>query len=232
MSLLETKTIQLRTISPVHIQGKDIEYGQGFVRRDDQTAYAIDADKLAQYLYEKTNDLTLLNKYVDEVEEKAMRNKMKDFDFEGFLSGAGIYHHEKLKVREKDLINFGVFKSVVIAPQGNQFIQNCRNNAFIPGSSLKGVLRTAVMYDLVRKKLNSPNNNTAKDFINGINKKVSDYLTKIKSINHHQRERKKREFSRELQCHPASWQVRSRKVRHRCRRNNHGGMTHDSRSGY
>ena len=199
MSLLETKTIQLKTLSPVHIQCKDSGFGQGFVRRDALTAYAIDSDKLGQYLFEKTNDFSLVEKYADLIEAKARINKMKEFDFEGFLLSAGIYHHEKLKTHEKDLIQSGVFKSIVTAPEGNQFIRNRANVPFIPGSSLKGAIKTAVMFHLLQEKLKEPNSNYAKTFIGGISDKIDAFEKNYKTANKRIKDKEKGRFSQELQ---------------------------------
>jgi CRISPR/Cas system CSM-associated protein Csm5 (group 7 of RAMP superfamily) len=115
------------------------------------------------------------------------------------MQDAGIYHHQKLKTYEKELIQFGVFKSIVNAPQGNQFIRNRADKPYIPGSSLKGVLKTAVMYHLVQKKLDEHGHNLAKSFINDILEKIEDFEKMTRTMKPKQRDIEKGKFSLRLQ---------------------------------
>lgn len=199
MNLLETKTITLRTISPIHIKGKDIDYGHGFVRRDDQTAYAIDSNKLAEFLYSKTNNLSLVTKYVNEIEKYSSENKLKEFDNEKFLYENGIYHHKKNRIREKELIEYGVFKAVVNAPSEGSFIRKGYGKPFIPGSSIKGVLRTAVMYNLTKYFLEQKGDNPVKIFLKNISNEISTFEERTQGKSKRHVDIEKRKFSQEIQ---------------------------------
>lgn len=171
MSFYDTQSIQIRALSPIHIKGKDVEYGHGFVRRDESTAYAIDSDRLGLFLYEETRDLSLLNRYIEEIEGYSARNKIKEYDFERFLSEARIYDNEKNRRREGELIQKGVFRAIVNATQENQFIRNGKGEPFIPGSSVKGAIRTAVLFKMVKNRMGKE-----PDWLN------NEYMGKLKEL--------------------------------------------------
>ncbi|MFQ5772808.1 MAG: type III-A CRISPR-associated RAMP protein Csm5, partial [bacterium] len=197
--LLEYKTIRLKTISPVHIKGKDIEYGQGFVRRDEFTAYAIDANKLAEYLFEFSNDFTLVEKYAQQIEKLSLQNKLKDFDNEKFLAEARIYHHKRNKAREHELIRKGVFSAVVNATPDTHFIRDGLGRPFIPGSSLKGVIRTAIMYDMAKKFLHQSTDNQVKSFLVNISDVITRFEEQTQGKNATQLDKAKASFSQRIQ---------------------------------
>ncbi len=49
--MMETKSVILRTLTPLFIKGKDPSYGEGMLRGKDKQIYLIDNDKLCDYLY-------------------------------------------------------------------------------------------------------------------------------------------------------------------------------------
>ena len=199
MNILEKRTITITTISPIHIKGKEIDYGQGFVRRDSQTAYAIDSNKLAEYLYYKTNDLSLVNKYVNTVEGYISNNKLKKFVIGDFLSSNGIFHYQHNRKWEKELIDLGVFKSIVNAPNEDKFVRNGKGKPFIPGSSVKGALRTAVMYYLARQFLNEKQDNPVKSFLKNISDEITKFRKKTKSLSKRKADIERSKFSQAIQ---------------------------------
>lgn len=145
---IEKKTIRLKTISPIHIKGKDVDYGQGFVRRDNYSAYAIDHTKLGKYLLSKGK----FEIYLEEVDRLINRRKFKKFDFQKFLKDYHLYDIDKPETH-RELIDAGVFKGIVGSTNDKQFIRDGMKRPFIPGSSIKGFIRVACIYDHFKNKL-------------------------------------------------------------------------------
>jgi len=144
---IERRTIKLTTITPLHIKGKDIDYGQGFVRRDNYSAYAIDHKKLGKYLLTKNK----LEVYLEEVDRLISRRKFKEFDFQKFLKTHRLYDIDKPETH-RELIEAGVFKGIVESTNDKQFIRDGMQRPLIPGSSIKGFIRVAYIYDYFKNK--------------------------------------------------------------------------------
>ncbi len=197
MDRYETRKVELKTLSPICIKGMEIEkYAYNFVRKDEYTAYAIDSDKLGLYLYEKTKNLSLIDILISNMEKKIKDETKNDFSIEKFLSDNKMYDYKNNKISEKELIAKGVFKSVVNTPLGGSFIRNGFGKPFIPGSSIKGVLRTAVMYKFAKNYKQQGHNNPVKKFI----EEISDKLKEFKKLSQKkERENGKKEFSKEIQ---------------------------------
>lgn len=144
---IERHKIYLTAITPIHIKGKDVDYGQGFVRRNSCSAYAIDHSKLGKYLFSKGK----LDVYLEEVDRYINRQKFKEFDFYGFLLKYNLYDIEKSETH-KELIEAGVFKGIVQYAGDKKFIRDGMSRAYIPGSSLKGFIRVACIYEYLKQK--------------------------------------------------------------------------------
>lgn len=145
---IERCTIRLKTISPVHIKGKDIDYGQGFIRRDKNSAYAIDHKKLGKYLlFKKKFDV-----YLEEVDRLINCRKFKEFDLQNFFKSQNLYDIDKPETH-RELIEAGVFKGIVQSTNEKQFIRDGMKRPFIPGSSIKGFIRVACIYEHFKNKL-------------------------------------------------------------------------------
>jgi CRISPR-associated protein Csm5 len=145
---IERSTIFLSALSPIHIKGKDIDYGQGFVRRDNNSAYSINHAKLGKYLLSKRK----LNIYLEEVDRFISRSKFKDFSFQKFLEEHRLYNVDKPETHT-ELINAGVFNNIVQSTNNKQFVRDGMQRAFIPGSSIKGAIRVACIYEHFKNKL-------------------------------------------------------------------------------
>jgi len=144
---IERRTVKLTAITPLHIKGKDIDYGQGFVRRDNYSAYAIDHTKLGKYLLSKNK----FDIYLKEIDKLISRRKFKDFDFQKFLKNHGLYDVDKPETHE-ELIEAGVFKGIVESTNEWQFVRAGMQRPFIPGSSIKGFIRVACIYEHFKNK--------------------------------------------------------------------------------
>ena len=129
-------TYQLEAISPVHI-GNGVEHGPlDFIVEGNQ-AIIINTDKLFETLEE--GQRKELVKQLEELEE--------DFQISLFLRKIGL---SPVKVSK-----YGLFISSKNMPKRiKEFIKNGKNQTYIPGSSIKGVIRTAALYSIMR-------NNTA-----------------------------------------------------------------------
>ncbi len=145
---IERRTIRLTTVTPVHIKGKDIDYGQGFVRRDNYSAYAIDHTKLGKYLLSKGK----FEIYIEEIDGLINRRKFKDFDFQRFLQEHKLYQIDKPETHI-ELIAAGVFKGIVGSANNKQFVRDGMRRAFIPGSSIKGFIRVACVYEHFKNRV-------------------------------------------------------------------------------
>ena len=145
---IQRSTICLSAISPIHIKGKDIDYGQGFVRRDNHSAYSINHAKLGKYLLSKRK----LDIYLEEVDKSISRSKFKDFSFQKFLEEHRLYNVDKPETH-RDLIDAGVFNNIVQSTNDKQFVRDGMQRAFIPGSSIKGFIRVACIYEHFKNRL-------------------------------------------------------------------------------
>lgn len=144
---IERRTVKLTVITPLHIKGKDIDYGQGFVRRDNYSAYAIDYTKFGKYLLSKGK----FELYLKEVDRLISRRKFKDFDFQKFLKAHHLYDIDKPETH-RELIEAGVFKGIVETTNDKQFVRDGMQRPFIPGSSIKGFIRVAYIYEHFKNK--------------------------------------------------------------------------------
>jgi CRISPR type III-A-associated RAMP protein Csm5 len=179
-----SKIIELETLTPLFIKGKEEKYGEGFIRFGD-IVYLIDNDKLCKYI-DESNKITEYTQYFSHREsdvesfleyngiqlsrdmvleyegnekkfKKFLNNRnqslqrfedyqaYKDLSISYFLNKEGIFPTE-LKV-EKD-IAIGVTK----LQSENRFIQNGNGGYYIPGSSLKGAFRNALLWKILKAK--------------------------------------------------------------------------------
>lgn len=139
-----SKIIELETLTPLFIKGKDLNYGEGMLRGSDGVVYLIDNDKLCEYIAE--------NKKIEEYAlEYDIKNRRSDLN--SFLKRNNIYPND-IELRD---IAKGITEISEKAPYDDEkqkinFIQNGRKNPFIPGTSLKGAVRNAVIWRLLKEK--------------------------------------------------------------------------------
>ncbi|QTA91971.1 type III-A CRISPR-associated RAMP protein Csm5 [Desulfonema magnum] len=150
-SYLETGTYRLTPISPVHIQGSDgsANYGQCFIRspHDNKFIYLVDTMKLQNYLFEHHGGLDIIIKFANWLEDapkdKGISEFLRDnkFDF----------------TKTRDVARGKVYAKVKKGYNRLYFIRNGMDRAYIPGSSVKGVIRTAVLWKILREiRSNNP----------------------------------------------------------------------------
>ncbi|HOJ19697.1 MAG TPA: type III-A CRISPR-associated RAMP protein Csm5 [Ignavibacteriaceae bacterium] len=199
--MIETKIISIKTLSPIHIKGKEFNYGQGFIRRDDSTAYTLDLGRLFGFLLDKFPDGDRLLKNYNILIEKAIKeNKIKEFDNEKFLSDNNIYNHANNRTNEKQLIECGAFSSIVHLTSRNEFIKDGKGRPYIPGSAIKGAIRTALLYHALKYYKVNGVSNEATQIINDINQHLVNLDKKLESANNEkEKQRLKKDFLKELE---------------------------------
>lgn len=155
MTYLETGIYQLSTLAPIHIRAGKLEYGEGTLRVGN-TVYVVDTRKLQAEIFETTN-LAAVEKYA-----KAFSNPNSNTRLADVLDQ--IDYDYKANI---DKITSGVVRTL----RGNPFIQSGLGTHFVPGSSIKGAIKTAVLYHSVKQRIT----NSGFDLNDFIKKKIDKY---------------------------------------------------------
>jgi CRISPR type III-A-associated RAMP protein Csm5 len=180
-----SKIIELETLTPLFIKGKEEKYGEGFIRIGN-TIFLINNDKLCEFIYKNTyNDkgIKFANRpdYVEwysyfisrkqnqdivthysefakafgleEIyEEKKIPEGYKEKSIQFFLSETRLFQGND-ESKNRLLIESGIGKGITrLEPcnrNGNRFTQNGNSRNYIPGSSLKGSIRNAILWKIL-----------------------------------------------------------------------------------
>ena len=140
MTYLETEVYRLSTLSPIHIRaGEPKLYGQGFIRlrNTDDFLYVVDISKLQSEIFALGLDAV-------EVYTRAFSNPKRDTSIIQVLKRIGYDYKSNI---EK------ISKGIVQLPSGNRFMRSGLEQYFFPGSSVKGAIKTAVLYDNVKRRV-------------------------------------------------------------------------------
>ncbi|HWQ47597.1 MAG TPA: type III-A CRISPR-associated RAMP protein Csm5, partial [Methanosarcina sp.] len=141
-----SKIIELETLTPLFIKGKDLDYGEGMLRGSDGVVYLIDNDKLCEYIYDKKK----IEEYVHEFDGRNKKPRLKDF-----LNRNAIYPNDsELRKISKGITEISEKVRQDDEEQKTNFIQNGKKKPFIPGTSLKGAIRNAVLWKFLQDKKN------------------------------------------------------------------------------
>ena len=160
MTYLETKVFRLSTLSPIHIQaGEPDVYGQGFIRlnNSDDFLYVVDIPKLQAEIF-AFKGLEAVETYT-----KAYSNPRSKTNITTVLKRIGYDYKANI---EK------ISKSIVRLPGGHRFIRSGLGKHYVPGSSIKGAIKTAVLYDIVKKGIDAGN----LDLNQFVDDKINAYL--------------------------------------------------------
>jgi len=156
----EIATVTLTPVSPIHISAGESDYGAADLVVDNSIVL-IDERELGEVLKETG----LLLKYVEFVEDSVKRGEKKNV-IKAFFNQSEV----KKKITFEEVIkricpdNALKYKKV----NKDEFIRGADDKPFIPGSSLKGAIRTAILFQLLQIHLNE----SAIDYLN------TDYLHK------------------------------------------------------
>lgn len=145
----ETCTVALTPLSPIHISAGNPDYGWGAVWLNTQSKlYILDSERFSTRLAEAD----LLEKYIEAVQQwtglsDAEKTKKSNPCFE-FIS-----NNRKSLYLNTDIESFVKELSIneIAAEPSSRFIRNGNGEAYIPGSSIKGAIRTAVIYAMLQK---------------------------------------------------------------------------------
>ncbi len=166
----ETCTVTLTPLSPIHISAGNPDYGWGAVWLPSQKKmFILDSDRFAQKLI----DTNLLDHYIEKVENwtqlsDAQKENQSNPCF-NFLENncPKLFPNSNIETFVKELSI-----TELNAPNSTRFIQNGSGDAYIPGSTIKGAIRTAVIYAMLEEhkkqtKKDYLNDTCLKDFFNG-----------------------------------------------------------------
>jgi len=148
MEIFEKKRMKLTIKSPIHIGSADQRITPFEYIRHGQYVFQISDEKLAIFLQKRN----LIDLYVSAVQKEGHRFRLMDF-----FKGKGV------TIKEDDLLFLSKAKSKIIGDASRlqeyrPFITDGFGNQYIPGTSLKGVIRTAILYNaLLNYKTNDPN---------------------------------------------------------------------------
>ncbi len=123
--------ISIEPLTPVYVGGateKNYVYGLDVIKKDN-TVYVIDHNKLANIL---KDDINLLQKYT-----LAALNRKLNYDF---------YKNHNLNIDDFTLHKFNFIEENDI----KAFIRNGMGKPYLPGSSIKGAIRSALYHHLVK----------------------------------------------------------------------------------
>lgn len=193
---LETYEVTLEALSPIHIKGKEINYGEGLIKfsDNDDYAYLIDNDALCEWLYEKDKrcDYDLIQEYTDFFSpEKTIR----DQNLLTFLKNNKIDNRNTL-LSEMASLNrqeSPIFKGKTFLPTKQDFITDALGKHYIPGSSIKGAIKTAIAYKML-KELKAKNSEKFNGIVNDIKLRIKKY----ESISNWEKRNSKKNFAKAL----------------------------------
>ncbi|WP_041467343.1 type III-A CRISPR-associated RAMP protein Csm5 [Chlorobium phaeobacteroides] len=182
---MESKIIELETLTSLFIKGKEENYGEGFIRIGN-TLYFIDNDNLCEFIYKNTYDKDgsrIPNRpdYVEWYSYFISRQRGDDIvtHYKGFAKVFGLddvnnerdipegYKEKSIQfflsktrllqgnndTQKQVLTEYKIGKGITLLEastrNGNRFIQNGNKRHYVPGSSLKGAIRNAVLWKIL-----------------------------------------------------------------------------------
>lgn len=177
--------VNIRTLSPLFIgqdQGSQLSPYTDFVQKGNELIF-IDANKL---INELSKDRELINEFTEQVKGKASNNR-SEFELKDFLEKK---FNEDLDFFEKERYTI---KGEIKHNSIRRFI-NSSGRQYIPGSTVKGAIMTAIIYDWMI------NSDKGKEFTNEIKEKILRIWNESKEeiINHNENEVKLAEIKKSL----------------------------------
>lgn len=151
---------KIKTLSPVHI-GNGEKYNKLSYIYENNKIYFFDFDTLLK-IFSSEN----LDKFISYIYKNMENLSLQDF-IRNTLKNEGIY--KKLKVKALYSLNC---KSTIRHNDIECFIKS-NNKVYIPGSEIKGAIRTAIFYWILKN---------SNEFYSELNKKVKELNDNYKSI--------------------------------------------------
>ncbi len=161
---LETKTLRLKTLSPVHIRAGEgsKEYGQGFIRLNSDFIYLIDTPSLQRELY-NAGGLGAVQVFADYFSNTNSEKNIIDV-LNKIKKKFGFDYEKNIKK---------ISKGIIPTPKGNLLMKSALGQHLIPGSSIKGAIKTAVLYNILN------NAESLKDLDVFVEKKIGEYRRSV-----------------------------------------------------
>ena len=175
MTYLETNICHLSTSSPIHIRAGELRYGEGTIRVGN-TLYVVDTPKLQSEILH-FGGMDAVDKYTETFSNPNSRTTIVDF-------------LNRIKYPYKSNIE-KISKGIILLPSGNRFMQSGLGKHFVPGSSIKGAIKTAVLYHNLIQRIAEENF----DFNAFVDGEIEAYLA-IQYPHDFQRQRRERENSK------------------------------------
>jgi len=144
--------VKLKTLSPLHIGGKERTIYLSEYAIFNGRCYVINEDRLSEKLYE----LGKLNTFLNDLKQLGKR-----FKIEMFLKRENLLKEGFLE----DVSNYSSECRVRVYPGLKPFIRNAFSQPYIPGSSIKGALRTSIMYIILKRVDDSVRKHILNDFV-------------------------------------------------------------------
>jgi len=139
--LFEIKTCQLRTVSPIHIGSVEQKLTPFEYIVKDGFIYMVSDEKLSLFL----KDHNLIEPFVREVGVEGHRFRIMDF-----------FKKHNIKIETKDLLEISgkrfskISGNISLLQDFRPSIRDGMGKIYIPGTSIKGVIRTAVLYNILK----------------------------------------------------------------------------------
>ncbi len=138
MSRFQTLTLSITTLAPLHIGGQEGDLLPTEFATLKGKVYVVSEERLATALEEKG----LLEDF-----SRAVVQAGKAFSLEAYLRGRGLLTESFLT----SVARYSARSSVPPKPTLRPFIRDGLDRPFIPGSAVKGALRVAVLYQLLKR---------------------------------------------------------------------------------
>lgn len=141
MSIFETKRIRLKVKSPIHIGDVEQKISRFEFIHQEGFIYPISEEKLSLFLQKKN----IITSYVQAVEREGHR-----FNLSEFFKSKGI------SLKRADLENLSGGKRIKVLSDVSRmqdfrpFIRDGFGIVYLPGTSIKGVIRTALLYNILK----------------------------------------------------------------------------------
>jgi len=157
------KRVVVKTVSPVHIGGKTQELTPLEAVINQGYCYVVDESRLGRALLEEG----MMDRLYGEIDRKG-----RNFRLERFLQKVKLLNKEFL---EKSAAYSSATRLRSTPNRLRPFVRDAWDCPFIPGSSIKGVLRTAVMYGVLKRMKKEKPEDFQRCLINEVEKKLREF---------------------------------------------------------
>ncbi len=138
VDIFEKRRIKLKVLSPIYIGSGEQKLTPFEYIQQGEYVYQISDEKLSLFLKEKH----LIDSYISAVDREGHRFRLLDF-----------FIKNRITLTDTDLMNISGGRKTKLFGTGLQdyrpFIRDGFGRVYIPGTSIKGVIRTAILYNVI-----------------------------------------------------------------------------------